>query len=61
MTARYYRPPALEHEQFFCCENEQCFNIIGYLPEDVTKRVKSDTLSFERFVVCAVCNKERIV
>lgn len=56
---RYFKAPILEHEQMYCCEH--CFNLIGYLPEDVIKRVKQHTLSFERIVECPVCSKVKEV
>lgn len=57
MTARYYKPPMFEHEQFFYCGNEKCFNIIAYLPEDIVKEAIENTLSFRYIVTCPVCNK----
>lgn len=56
---RYLKTPLLENENVFCCQH--CFDLIGYTNEDVLKKLKENTLSFEFIVECPSCGKSNQV
>lgn len=56
---RYFQAPLQQHENVFCCQH--CFDLIGYTNEDVMKKLKESTLSFDFVVECPSCGKSNRV